>query len=167
MPKRIDNADDTFLFNQGPTAGLGKIQFHGYNETYSQFDLPNIEVFKSQINALKALLVKAGPDEKQSKDIDYLLTLGELFVIVPYGHLILEAALMDGADNDLLNQMFGVFIRDFSIYAAELYGKPSNSAEQRELILGLMAAPVADTEQAEKLYREQVCSLNGAYKLAD
>jgi acyl-CoA dehydrogenase len=167
IPKRTDNSNDSFLFDQGPTSGLGKIQFHDYNKTYSQFDLPNINVFKTQIEQLKNLLLNAGPDENQSRDIDYMLTLGELFAMVPYGHLILESALMDGADDDMLDQMFAMFIRDFSVYAAELHGKPSNSDQQRKLILDLIAAPVANPEQAEKLYREQICTLSGAYKLAD
>jgi acyl-CoA dehydrogenase len=34
IPKRDDAADDEFLFNQGPTKGLGKIQFHDYNLAY-------------------------------------------------------------------------------------------------------------------------------------
>jgi len=45
VPQRSDAADDTFLFNQGPTRGLGKIQFHDYNKAFDLFDLPNISHF--------------------------------------------------------------------------------------------------------------------------
>ena len=166
IPQRIDNADDTFLFNQGPTAGLGKVQFHDFNKTYAQFNLPNIEAFKGQIEQFKKLLLEAGPNESQAKDIDYMLSMGELFASIVYGHLILEKALMDNACSDLLNQIFDVLVRDFAIYAAGLYGKPSNSDTQRELIKALIAAPIANPQQAEKLYIEQVCTLNGAYQLA-
>ena len=76
----------------------------------------------------------ARPDEQQVRDIDYMLVLGELFALVVYGHLILEKALMDNTDEDLLNQMFGVFVRDFSAYATDLFGKPSNSKLQRKMI---------------------------------
>ena len=167
VPERIDNGDDTFLFDQGPTAGLGKVQFHDYNQTYQEFDLPNIEVFKRLIVQFRKLLLEAGPNEAQAGDIDYLLTLGELFASIVYGHLILEKALMDDADSDLINQIFDVLVRDFAVYAAELFGKPSNSEQQRALILGLIEAPAANPEQAENLYRNQVCTLKGAYKLAD
>ena len=64
IPERTDLADDTFLFHQGPTRGLGDVRFHDYNETYSQFDLPNIEVFKNQIEGFRQLLMQAGPDQR-------------------------------------------------------------------------------------------------------
>lgn len=167
MAQRKDNSNDLFLFHQGPTKGLGKVQFHDYSETYNLFDLPNIQVFKNQIELFKKLLVEAGPDERQTKDIDYMLAVGELFASIVYGHLILEKAWMEQTDGDLLNQIFDVLVRDFAIYAAELCGKASNSTQQLELVLNLIKSPVADPEQAERLYRGQVCSLNGQYRLAN
>jgi acyl-CoA dehydrogenase len=167
VPERAELADDTFLFHQGPTRGLGEIRFHDYNETYRRFDLPNIEVFKNQIEALRKLLMQAGPDQTQIRDIDYMLSLGELFTLVAYGHLILEKALMDDTGPDVLNQIFDVFVRDFSAYATGLHGKPGNSEEQRSLILRLIQAPVANPEQFEKVWNEQVYALKGAYRLAD
>ena len=165
IPERNDLADDTFLFHQGPTHGLGKIRFHDYRETYDQFDLPNIEVFKKQIKGLKKLLVTARPDEQQARDLDYLLSLGELFALVVYGHLILEKALMDKTDPDLLNQVFGVFVRDFSGYATGLHGKPSNSWRQQKLIRKLVRAPEADPEQFERVWGEYVYALKGVYEM--
>jgi acyl-CoA dehydrogenase len=165
-PRRTDLADDTFLFNQGPTKGLGDIQFHDYRLAYSQFDLPNIEVFKQQIELFRAWLATAGPDQKQARDLDYMLSVGELFCLVVYGQLILEKAQMEGTDADLLNQVFDVLVRDFSIYAATLHGKPGNSAEQQALILQLIKAPIAEAQQFERVWRERVFSLNGQYRQA-
>lgn len=167
IQQRSDLCDDTFLFNQGPTSGLGDIRFHDYKQAYDQFDLPNIEVFKTQIELFRKLLVKAAPDRQQISDIDFMLSMGELFTMVVYGHLILEKALMEGSDPDLLNQVFDVFVRDFSVYATELHGKPGNSDEQRAMIIDLIKAPVADAKQFEKVYRERVYALKGQYQLAD
>ena len=167
VPLREDPEDDTFLFHQGPTKGLGKIRFHDYRATYDRFDLPNIEVFKKQLRGLRKLLMTARPDEAQSRDLDYLLALGELFTLVVYGHLILEKALMDETSDDLLNQMFGVFVRDFSGYATELYGKPSNSSRQRKLVRNLVRAPVANAEQSDRIWREHVFALAGQYEMTD
>ena len=167
IPLREDLADDTFLFHQGPTRGLGKIRFHDYRETYDRFDLPNIEVFKKQIKDLRKLLMVAKPDEHQARDLDYLLALGELFTLVVYGHLILEKALMDKTDPDLLNQMFGLFVRDFAGYATELYGKPSNSNRQRKMIRKLIKAPETDAKQSDRVWREHVFALNGQYQMDD
>jgi acyl-CoA dehydrogenase len=167
IPQRTDSADDSFLFHQGPTRGLGDIHFHDYNHSYDQFDLPNIEVFKSQIEGFRKLLLTAGPDPQQVRDIDYMLSMGELFTLIVYGHLILEKGLMDGTDPDLLNQVFDVFVRDFSGYATGLHGKPGNSAGQRSLIRELIQAPVADAAQFDRVWRERVYALNGQYEMAD
>jgi acyl-CoA dehydrogenase len=167
IPLREDLADDTFLFNQGPTKGLGKIRFHDYRDTYNRFDLPNVEIFKKQIKGLRNLLMTARPDEAQARDLDYLLTLGELFALVVYGHLILEKASMDNTDSDLINQMFAVFVRDYSGYATELYGKPSNSGRQRKRIRKLIRAPEANPEQFESVWHKHVYSLKGQYRMGD
>ena len=166
VPRRDDLADDTFLFQQGPTRGLNEITFHDYNIAYGTFDLPNIEIFKEQIALFRVMLAEAGPDERQLKDIDYMLALGELFSLVVYGQLILEHAAMENIDRDLLNQMFDVFVRDFSTYAVGLHGKPANSARQREHILSLVMAPKADEEQFDKVWREQVYTLSGQYRMS-
>jgi acyl-CoA dehydrogenase len=167
IPQRTDLADDSFLFRQGPTKGLGNIHFHDFQPVYDQFDLPNIEVFKGQIKLFRQLLLQAGPDQQQIRDIDYMLGVGELFTLVVYGHLILEKALMENFDYNLLNQIFDVFVRDFSAYATTLHGKPGNSDEQRALILELIKAPVADAGQFDTVWREKVLALNGRYQLAD
>jgi len=85
IPKKDDPDNDDFLFNQGPTKGLGGIRFHDYNLAYNSIDLPNVNIFKSQIEVLKEFLIKVAPDKEQAKDIDFLLTLGELFTLVAYG----------------------------------------------------------------------------------
>jgi len=166
IPLRDDPADDTFLFRQGPTRGLGKVRFHDCRATYDRFDLPNVEVFKGQIEGFRKLLLKAGPDERQVRDIDYMLGVGELFTQIVYGHLVLEKALMEHTDPDLLNQLFDVFVRDFSAYATGLHGKPGNSDAQRALILDLVRAPVADAEQFERVWRTHVYAQRGRYRAA-
>ena len=52
-------------------------------------------MFKTQIESFRNLLLTAGPDAQQVRDIDYMLTMGELFTLIVYGHLILEKALME------------------------------------------------------------------------
>ena len=160
---------DEFLFRQGPTKGLGKIQFHDYNIAYNYYDLPNIAVFKEQIDLFKKFLATAGPDEGQSKDIDYLLALGEILTLVAYGQLILEAVKMQifPVDEVLLNQIFDFMVRDFSKYALNIYSKPSNSDAQREASLAILRSPVADEDEFQKVWNEHVYALKGVYKMRD
>jgi acyl-CoA dehydrogenase len=166
IPRRDDLSDDSFLFEQGPAKGLGRIQFHDYHPAYDAFDLPNINIFKQQIERLRSMLMAAGPDEQQVRNIDWMLSLGELFTLVVYGQLILENARMENTGQDLLNQVFDVLVREFSAYAVTLHGKPGNSEAQREHLLGLIMAPANESEQFERVW-QQVFALNGQYQLAD
>jgi acyl-CoA dehydrogenase len=96
-----------------------------------------------------------------------MLSVGELFTLVAYGHLILEKCLMEDTDLDLVNQIFDVFVRDFSAYATTLHGKSGNTDQQRALIIDLIKAPAANPDQFDKVWSEQVYALNGQYQLAD
>jgi acyl-CoA dehydrogenase len=118
---------DSFLFDQGPTRGLGKIRFHDYRLAYDAVDLPNIAIFKKQIERLAALLMTAPPDKEQAGNMDFLLNLGELFTLVAYGQLLIEKRLMNAMDDDLLDQIFDFMVRDFSKFALSLYEQPSSN----------------------------------------
>ncbi|MCP4667617.1 MAG: acyl-CoA dehydrogenase, partial [Deltaproteobacteria bacterium] len=135
IPKRDDMADDGFLFNQGPTKGLGGIRFHDHNIAYDSMDLPNIRVFKEQVEVLRQFLIQATPDEAQAKDIDFLLIIGELFTVVAYGQLIIEKSKIEAIDDDMMDQMFDFMIRDFSKFALQLYSKTSSTEKQMELCM--------------------------------
>ena len=164
--KRMDAANDDFLFQQGATKGLGKIQFHDYQIAYGSCDLPNVNVFKGQIEVLKQMLLAAPPTEGQTKDIGWLLTLGELFTLVAYGQLILENAKIYGVYDELVDQIFDFMVRDFSKYALELYSKTSSTAEQMELCTRMIAKPVADQARFDKVLAEAY-SLRDQYHWSD
>jgi len=164
--KMHDTENDDFLFNQGPTRGLGKIQFHDYNKAYDSIDTPNISIFKEQILGFKKFLIKATPDKNQTKDIDYLLTLGDLFCLIPYGQLIIENKYHMDLSDDLLETIFNSIICDFSKYATELMMKPSNSDTQRELAQAILRSPNPDTQLFERVWGE-VYEYKDAYKMRD
>ncbi len=167
IARRDDACNDAFLFNQGPTKGLGKIQFHDYKIAYDSVDLPNVNLFKKQIELFKQFLVKAAPNDRQSEDIDYLLALGEILTIVGYGQLIIESRKYFPVNEDLLEEIFDFMVRDFSKFALNLHMKPSNSDRQRELTLRIIQSPVPDAERFGRLWTEQVYALKGAYKMRD
>jgi acyl-CoA dehydrogenase len=126
--------------------------------------LPNVQVYIDQINAYKNYLMVSGQDlGKQMMDFDYLLAVGELFTMVAYGQLIIESAKIEGVSDEVMNQMFDVFVRDFSMYAMELYGKPLNTEAQSEAIEKMFRRPVVNQEEFEKVLREEVYSLVDTY----
>ncbi len=163
VPRRDDNGNDAFLFRQGPTRGLGKIQFHDYNIAYNSVDLSNVTIFKEQIRLFKEFLVKAGPDEKQAKDIDYLLALGEILTLVAYGQLIIENRKYFDVEDELLDEIFDFMVRDFSKFALNIFSKPSNSDIQKELSLKMIKTPLANQERFNKIWKEHVYPLKDAY----
>ncbi|MCJ8499296.1 acyl-CoA dehydrogenase family protein [Desulfatitalea alkaliphila] len=165
IPKRDDPADDAFLFNQGPTKGLGRIQFHDYNLAYDGVDLPNVSLFKEQIGTLKEFLATATPSEAQAKNIDFLLSLGELFTLVAYGQLLLEKYRMDNLDNDLVEQIFDFMVRDFSKFALQIYSKPDSTDKQMALCMKMIKRPVVDTERFQRIWEQQVYALKDTYAM--
>ncbi|MBF0229076.1 MAG: acyl-CoA dehydrogenase [Desulfamplus sp.] len=158
-------ANDDFLFNQGATKGLGKTVFHDFNKAYTSVDLPNIAIFREQIAVLKEMLISASPDKEQSKDIDFLLILGELFTLVAYGQLIIENAVLRGLDNDILDQIFDFMVRDFSKFALQLYSKSSSSAKQMEFALKMIKKPELNKERFKRVWENYVLSLKETYEM--
>lgn len=161
-----DNRNDDFLFRQGPTKAYAKTKFHDYNPAYNTLShLPNVKVYLEQIQAYKDYLIVSGPElTGQMMDFDYLLAVGELFTMVAYGHLIIESAKIEGIGDDVMNQMFDVFVRDFSGYALKLYCKFSNSNAQNENILRMIKRPVASMDEFDKILIRDVYSLADVYR---
>ncbi len=165
IPVRRDPNDDEFLFDQGSTRGLSKIQFHDWRPIYEQFSsVPNVARFTEQAKGVQALLEIAPPIEDQQRDLDFLLTLGELFTLVAYGQLILEQAAITDLDDDVLDQIFDTFVRDFSAYATALHGKASSTEAQQAWALEHLRKPVVDGGRFERVW-SQVEGLAGAYEM--
>ena len=159
--------DDLFLFNQGPTKGLGSVQFHDYKPVFEENkSLPNVATFIRQIDILKDMLEKAGPDKMQDMDPTFSLPLGEMFSIVVYGQLILEEAKIMNLDQDILNQIFDFMVRDFSHFALQIYSNHSTKDEQRAFCKDIMLMkPVADAEQYTRVWDKYVITLSGEYEM--
>lgn len=165
VPQQTDAADDAYLFRQTPARGLGNIRFHVYNLAYGSADLPNVRVFREQINSIKQLLAVAAPTAEQQKDVGLLLAVGEIFALVVYGQLILEAAPIHRADDDLIDQIFDFMVHDFSAHALELYSKPSVTDAQGALCLQMIKRPAIDQERFARVW-QTVHELNGQYEMS-
>jgi len=161
--KIMHTRSDDFLFNQGPARGLGKIQFHDYGPVFDRFDLLNVRIFREQIEILKQFLAAATPDDEQTKDVDFLMSLGELFTLVVYGQLILEEARIEGLEADLVDQIFDFMVRDFSRYALELHGRQATNLKQAEYCLKMIRRAATDKRRYDNIWTNHVHALNGAY----
>ncbi|HIF9343209.1 TPA: acyl-CoA dehydrogenase family protein [Photobacterium damselae] len=166
IPHRDDVANDDFLFNQGPTRGLGKIQFHDYQQTYDAVKLENVEIFKQQIAAFKDYLLHHSPSQDQARDVDYILAMGECFTLIVYGHLILERAQHLATEDILINEIFDVLVRDMSHYALTLANKPSSTSGQYSALRLMQHKPHHDQERFKALW-QSIYSLSGSYTALD
>ncbi|MET7806380.1 acyl-CoA dehydrogenase family protein [Micromonospora chersina] len=165
VPTRQGPADDEFLFRQGPARGLGAIRFHDWRAAYdAHAHLPNVARFREQADGLTALLAAHAPDEAQQRDLDFLLTVGQLFALVVYGQLILEQAELTGLDADLLDEIFDLLVRDFSAYATDLHGRAATTEAQAAWALAHLRRPVVDADRTTRVW-QRVVALAGAYEM--
>jgi acyl-CoA dehydrogenase len=165
LPRQDAPRNDDFLFHQGPTRGLGGIQFHDYTSAYDAYDLPNVKIFKQQIALFKESLIAAPPTKEQQKDIDLLLSIGELFTLVVYGQLVLENARIYGIGDDLVDQIFDFMVRDFSKFALQVLSKPSSTPGQVEYCRKMIMKPAVDPDRYGRVWNEQVLPLKDAYEM--
>jgi len=165
IARQIEPRNDDFLFDQGPTRGLGKILFHDYSIAYNSSDVPNVNVFKEQIDVFKEFLFTASPDEDQQKDTDFLMSLGELFTLIVYGQLILENAKIYEVEDDLIDQIFDFMVRDFSKFALQLYGKQSSRPEQMDYCMKMIKKSAVDKERFMRVWEDHVHVLKDVYEM--
>ncbi|MFJ2822317.1 acyl-CoA dehydrogenase family protein [Streptomyces toxytricini] len=166
VPTRLDAADDGFLFRQGPARGLGSVRFHDWRPAFDAYaELPNVARFREQADALCEFVATIAPDEQQSRDLDFLLSVGQLFALVVHAQLILEQARLTGLDESVLDELFSVLVRDFSGHAVELHGKDSATGAQQAWALAAVRRPVVDEERSARVW-ERVEALAGAYEMA-
>jgi acyl-CoA dehydrogenase len=168
VPRRDDPADDVFLWDQGPARGLSKIAFHDGARVFAARKEPNVAIFREQIALFREMLARATPTDEQAKDVDFLLAVGELFTLVVYAQLVLENAGLLGeaaAGPDEVDQIFDVFVRDFSRGAVELHGRPASTAAQMDYALRMVKKPAFDPARYGRVWAK-VHELKDAYEMS-
>ncbi|MCX6110886.1 MAG: acyl-CoA dehydrogenase [Proteobacteria bacterium] len=164
VPKRDDATNDSFLFNQGPTKGLGKVSFHDYRLAFAGSSSANRDIFLEQVAALSDFLKSAPPSPAQSKNLDYTLQLGELFTLVPYAQLIAENQRFYPVGEDTMELIYRLLITDFSRFAVRFYCSQDHDEKQQALILKMVRKPQLNEAAFDRVWAEQVYPLKDAYK---
>ncbi|BBX93402.1 acyl-CoA dehydrogenase [Mycolicibacterium boenickei] len=165
IPTRRDAANDDFLFRQGPSSGLAKIRFGDWQSVLSGYSsAPNVAVFLDQALALQTLLAVATPNAEQQRNVDFLFAIGEMFTLIPYAQLILEQAEIEGADADLIDQLFEVLVTDMSTHATKLHCHPDATAVQQQRALDIVRQPMADAARRDRVVTA-VRGLAGRYEM--
>ncbi|MBM4354175.1 MAG: acyl-CoA dehydrogenase [Deltaproteobacteria bacterium] len=155
---------DEFLFNQGAARGLGKVQFHDPNPVFASWDVPNVAIFREQITAFKKALLGAPATPEQMQDVDFMLSVGEIFTTIVYGQLVLESARLHGIGNDLVDRIFDCLVRDVSKFATDFITKPAATDAQVELGQKVIRRPMREAESTDRVWQE-VLALKDAYEM--
>ncbi len=112
------------------------------------------------------MLASSPPGDDQRKDIDFLMAIGSLFTLIVYGQLVLEAAANEDVSADVVDEIFGVLVADFSQAAIELQSKPSSTEDQIAHCLRMVRKPAFDAGRYDRLWEQEVSPLAGAYELS-
>ena len=162
---RNDAANDDFLFDQGPTKGLGNIAFADYARAFALFDLPNVNLFVEQIDTFKMMLATQPPTGEQVRDTDWLLAVGEIFTLVVYAQLLLENADIYDIEDGLVDEMFDVLLRDMSSFAVDLHGRAGTTEPQGALCLAMVRKPASDADRYQRIWTDHVYALRDVYAM--
>jgi hypothetical protein len=175
-PVRLGPEDDAFLFAQGPASGLSKIGFQDWRPAFARFGkLANVKTFLAQAGAFGQLMATAPPRGEQSKDLDFLLTIGQVFTQIVYAQLVAEAAALaidrrpggtrEGTTSACaqlteahVDRMFAVFVQDVSEYAVALHGQASSTSQQQAGALALIRRPSVEPAAIAALHEEILAS---------
>lgn len=159
--------DDSNVFRQ-TLGGLGKVKFPEYKKAYENVDVPNVKIFSTMVDTFRDMIAFAAPDKSMTKNMDYMLNIGEIFTLIVYAQLVLESAKLNFVDEKLIDQIFGYFIKDANAFALNQMNNQINSEKQDEYLQKLaLTKPNVDKERDEMFWKEFVQILDGAYVMKD
>jgi len=164
VPIRDDPADDAYTWKQ--TAGkLGSVRFPDYRRAYEGVDLPNVNIFRQQVDLFRDFMAKATPTEAQRKNLDYMLALGEMTTLIVYAQLILENAKLRKIEDDLTDTIFYFLVKDFSKFALAQISNYVSSEEQEKYLQDMIKKPDINPERDKKIWEQELLPLVGAYTM--
>ena len=159
--------DDNNIFKQ-TMGGLAKVKFPDYRKAYAGVDLPNVKRFMELIEVFRDLQAAAPPDASLLKNMDYMLNIGEIFTMIVYAQLVLEGAKLNDVEDELIDQIFALFVRDVNRYALTQANNYVNTDVQNEYLKKMaLMGPVIDKEKDFRFWKEYVQVLDGAYVMND
>ncbi len=163
IPKRDDPADDSYLFRQ-KAGKLASVRFPDYHLAYEGIQVTNVSIFQEQIELFRSFLEQASPSPEQSKNIDYMLALGEMFTLIVYAQLILEDSKLHPISSALLDEIFNFLVRDFAQFSLTQISNFNNSVKQEEFLQAMMKKPSLSPATVQTLWETEVKPLVGVYQ---
>lgn len=159
--------DDSNVFNQ-KFGGLKYIQFNDYKKAYEGVEIPNAKLLLEQAGLFKELMMKAAPEKALLKNLDYMMSLGDIFTHIVYAQLILECAKIKNVHDELVDQIFSYLVKDINKFALEQLNNQNNTKEQEVYLKQLIfVKPKVDKERDNAFFEEFVAVNDGVYMMKD
>lgn len=159
----LGQGNDDCVFHQ-MSGRMASVTFSDYRKVYGLCSLPNVRQFSLQTALLRELFETCAPSEEERKNMDYMLNLGHMFTMVPYGQLILEAAGLYKIEDELVNELFVFYVTDMARYALNQFSGQQNTPERDRLLRQIMdIRPVYDKDEYERVWTETIEPLNDAF----
>jgi acyl-CoA dehydrogenase len=99
------------------------------------------------------------------RDTDWLLAVGEIFTLVVYCQLVLENAEIYAIEDDLIDQIFDVAVRDFARFAVDLNGRAATTSVQGEFCMKMIRRPATEDARAARIWTDHVFPQRNAYEM--
>jgi acyl-CoA dehydrogenase len=149
--------------------GFGKvrnIKFADYRQAFQGCFLPNVQVFLQQAEAFKTFSEKSPASAGQSKNMDFMLNIAEIFTAIVYGQLVFEKAKIRGIEEPVVDQLFSYLVRDINSYVMRQLNEYAGHFDtgQRENLLAIIKDPHIDFAREEYILNNYVLPLNDQYK---
>lgn len=166
IPKMDKPGDDKYVWKQY-SGKLHQIGFPDYRKAYEGIDLPNVNIFKEQIELLHEYMINATPSPEHRKNLDYMLALGEMLTLIVYAQLIMENCKIYKIDGDLVDEIFNFLVRDFSKFALSQISNYVSTEAQEKILWEMIRKPKVDPVRQRKIWEAHIEPLNGAYVMND
>lgn len=174
VPTILEPCDDTNVFHQ-MHGDMGEITFDDYKKSFQDVNLPNVKLFVEQMEKLRQMFIetpitKSEKIDMKKKDMAALFNIGEMFVMCPFAQLMLEGRknyFPEDVDDALLNQMFGLYVRDFAQFAFNQLKGYTNDDARKKILLDIAATtPVINQAELDAIWENHLLPLDGAYVMA-
>ena len=149
---------DQYLFEQD-SRKMETTEFPDFLKVYQGISTKQVKKFEDQVKTFRQFLKDAGPSKDQQQNVDFMLSLGEMFSLAVYSQLILENVKLLGIDEGLTKGIYNVLIKDFAHYALAMTLNFEVSKEQEEFLQKILSCKPVFDDSEKMIWENHIAGL--------